>query len=212
VITLLVATNNAHKRRELAALLAGLEVELKSPLDLGPHAEPVEDGNTFAENAARKALHYHRLTGWTALADDSGLEVQALAGAPGVHSARYAGAHASDAENRAKLLAALAGVPAAARGARFRCSLAVADRGSIVLTAEGSVAGEILDQERGSGGFGYDPLFFCQTVGRTFAELGEAEKNVLSHRARALKALLPELRRHLTLRGNAPSTRPVERA
>src|SRR5262249_36302216 len=118
VITLLVATNNAHKRRELVALLDGLGIEPKGPADLGVHAEPVEDGATFAENAAKKALHYHRLTGWPTLADDSGLEVPALGGAPGVYSARYAGAHATDAENRAKLLAALARVPAGARMAR----------------------------------------------------------------------------------------------
>jgi XTP/dITP diphosphohydrolase len=211
VIKLLVATNNAHKRRELVALLAGLDIELKCPADLPRHAELVEDGATFAENAAKKALHYHRLTGWPALADDSGLEVAALGGVPGVYSARYAGPHASDAENRAKLLAALAGVPAGARGARFRCALAVADHGGIVLTAEGTVAGEILEQERGEGGFGYDPLFFCPAADRTFAELDESEKNVLSHRARALEALVPALEHHLRT-GNLPAPRTVERA
>ncbi len=175
-----LATRNLHKTREFHALL-GDSCALD---DLGAHpeiGEIVEDGASFAENARLKAVAVSRqLPGWV-LADDSGLEVDSLGGAPGIYSARYAGEKATDAANRAKLLAALGSE--ANRAARFRCVLSLARSGEQVVSFEGAVEGEILRAERGEGGFGYDALF--QPVGfeRSFAELTPAEKNTLSHRA-----------------------------
>ncbi|MFO0982241.1 MAG: XTP/dITP diphosphatase [Planctomycetota bacterium] len=195
---LFLATSNRHKIEELKALLADLPVDLTSTLELTGIDVPAEDGATFAANARLKALHYASVTGLAALADDSGLEVDALDGRPGVESARYAGAGASDQENRDKLLAELAAVPRAARTARFRCVVAVAHRGAVVLQADGSVEGEILAAERGAGGFGYDPLFFYPPLAKTFAELSPSDKNAVSHRARALRALAAPLRQYLS--------------
>lgn len=190
-----VATRNRGKLRELGPLLAGLGLELATIDELAPDAELREDGDTFEANALAKARQAAAATGLPAIADDSGLEVEALAGAPGVHSARYAGLPSDDARNNGKLLTALAAVPAGRRGARFRCVAAFVDpaRG-LEIVRSGDCAGEILTAPRGSDGFGYDPLFFVPSRGRTMAELPLAEKNQLSHRAAAFNALAAALR------------------
>ena len=197
---LVFATRNPGKLVELRQLLPELEV-----LDVDEAArrtgreipEVEEDADTFVGNAAKKAREVSAASGLPALADDSGLEVDALGGAPGVWSARYAGEPANDAANNAKLLAALAGVPAERRTARFRAVLALADPagplGDRVITASGACEGVILDAPRGTGGFGYDPLFYAPEIGQTFAEAGVGPKSDLSHRARAMRALLPHL-------------------
>ena len=189
-----VATRNRGKLREIVPLLAGLDLELKTIDELAPAAELREDGLTFEENALAKARQAARATGLPAIADDSGLEVDALDGAPGVYSARYAGAGADDAQNNAKLLDALRDVPAAGRGGRFRCVATFVDpvRG-IELWRDGACAGEILAAPRGTEGFGYDPLFLVPEIGRTMAELPLDEKNRLSHRAAAFRALATAL-------------------
>ena len=197
---LVFATRNQGKLVELRALLPGVEVlsiaEAESRLGVAI-PEVVEDADTFAGNAAKKAREVSAATGLPALADDSGLEVDALDGAPGVYSARYAGEGAGDAANNAKLLAALTGIPASRRTARFRASLALADvrgpLGDSLLTSDGVCEGTILDAPRGTGGFGYDPLFFSPELGQTFAEAGVGPKGHLSHRARAMSAIAPRL-------------------
>jgi len=189
-----VASANPGKRRELAELCAGLDIELVPQSAFGLPPAP-ETGRTFAENALAKARHAARGSGLAALADDSGLEVEALGGAPGVRSARYAGEHASDADNVAKLLAELEGVPEQARGARFVCCVALLagpDDPSPVL-GEGVWAGRILHEPRGRGGFGYDPVFYVPELDATAAELPRETKNALSHRARALRAVLSSM-------------------
>jgi XTP/dITP diphosphohydrolase len=164
-----------------------------------------EDADTFAGNAAKKAREVSAATGLPALADDSGLEVDALGGAPGVWSARYAGPGASDAANNAKLLAALRGVPPEGRTARFRAVLALADTagplGDAVITADGACEGVVLEAPRGTGGFGYDPLFLVPALGQTFAELGVGTKGEMSHRARAMQAIRAELLAYLARAG-----------
>lgn len=183
---LLIATKNAHKTAEIAAML-GSEWEV-SDLNAYPDMPaPEETGETFAENAAIKARAASRLFAGLVLADDSGLEVDALGGAPGVRSARYAGLQASDADNRAKLLGALAGVRGKARSARFRCVLVLAEWGEPRATFDGTVEGVIVNAERGDGGFGYDALFVPDGFCETFAQLPPDTKNTLSHRARAME-------------------------
>lgn len=192
--TLLLATRSAGKVRELRALCAGDEwswVGLDAFPDL---AEPEEAGATFAENARLKALYYARCTGMGALADDSGLCVDALGGAPGVHSARYAGTPRDDAANNRKLVQALAGVPDERRTARFVCAMAFAEPGRVLLETDGRVEGRIVDAPRGTNGFGYDPHFYFPPAHRTLAELSPDEKNSVSHRSRALRAMLARLR------------------
>jgi XTP/dITP diphosphohydrolase len=157
---------------------------------------PEETGATFRENADLKALYAARSSGIVALADDSGLEVDALAGAPGVQSARFAGEPADDARNRKALLTALSGIPKERRQARFVCAVAIATPRGIVATSQGVVSGTILDHERGSRGFGYDALFLLPS-GRTFAELLDEEKNEMSHRSVAIRKILPQLERAL---------------
>jgi len=203
---LLLASGNPKKRRELEAMLAPLGIEVVSPADVGGLPEVEEDQDSFQGNANKKALSAAEASGMVSLADDSGLEVDALNGAPGVFSARYSGPDADDARNNQKLLVELSGLPETKRGARFRCalSLALPHQGlgaRIAAEFEGSVEGRILEQPAGDGGFGYDPLFlFTETgqpgCGRAFAELSPAEKAGVSHRGRALAALaqrLPEL-------------------
>lgn len=195
---LVFATRNRGKLVELRALLPGIEVR---SLDDVHVPEVIEDADTFAGNAAKKAREVSAATGLPALADDSGLEVDALGGAPGVYSARYAGEPHSDEKNNAKLLAALAGVPAEQRTARFRSVLALADvtgpLGTEVVTESGTCEGVILEAPRGTGGFGYDPLFYAPELGMTFAEAGVGPKNDLSHRARAMRAIKPRLLEYL---------------
>jgi XTP/dITP diphosphohydrolase len=200
--TLLFATRNQGKVAELIELtrdLVGLNLRSLEGYDL---PEVIEDGDTFAANAAKKAREVSAATGLPALADDSGLCVDALDLAPGVHSARYAGDQCDDDDNNKKLVAALAGV--SERSARFRSALVLADvngpLGSEILLAEGVCEGEILEQERGDGGFGYDPLFYVPELGSTFAELGIGTKNERSHRARAMAKMLPKLIQYFGLK------------
>ncbi|AVX19829.1 MULTISPECIES: XTP/dITP diphosphatase [Carboxydocella] len=193
---LVIATGNKGKLEEIKALLAGTDWEIKSLTDFPHLPEVVEDELTFEGNARKKALEIARATGCWALADDSGLEVAALGGAPGVHSARYAGEVKDDARNNAKLLEELAGVPFSDREARFRCVMALAhpERGVVAVT-EGSCPGIILCEARGEGGFGYDPLFYLPEKGKTMAELSPDEKNAVSHRGQALRKMISELER-----------------
>lgn len=183
---LVIATRNRHKLDEIRAILGPSGPELCSALDFPEIPDVVEDGDTFEANAVKKAEALHRATGLWAMADDSGLEVDALGGAPGVRSARYAGEPACHRSNNEKLLAALRGT--AARAARFRCVIALAGPGFETATVEGRCEGVIADAPRGHGGFGYDPLFVPAGHERTFAELDAAIKNRISHRARALAA------------------------
>src|ERR1700678_723020 len=190
---LVVATGNPGKLREFRHLLAGLPFELVSLADLGV-ASPEETGSSFMANALLKARHAAAATGAAAIADDSGLEVDALGGAPGIYSARYAGQGADDRANNAKLLAALEGMPHDRRGARYRCALAFIDGAAdILLTADGVWEGAILDEPRGTGGFGYDAYFWLPELGMTAAELDPDEKNRRSHRGSALRALRDQL-------------------
>jgi len=193
-VKVVVATRNKGKLREIVPLLAGLKLELCTIDELAPDAELREDGVTFVENALAKARQAVRATGLPAIADDSGLEVDALDGAPGVYSARYAGPGADDDSNNAKLLEALEAVPPARRTGRFRCVAVFVDpaRG-LEIVREGACEGVVLEAKRGEDGFGYDPLFFVPTVGRTMAELPLEEKNRLSHRAAAFRALADAL-------------------
>jgi XTP/dITP diphosphohydrolase len=201
---LVFATRNKGKLVELRDLLPGVAVLAidEAAQRIGRAIPEVdEDADTFEGNATKKAREVSAATGLPALADDSGLEVDALGGAPGVISARYAGPAANDAANNAKLLAALAGVPPEQRTARFHAVLALADvagpLGDQVLTAHGTCEGIVLDAPRGTGGFGYDPLFLMPELGQTFAELGVGTKSDLSHRARAMRAMRPRLLAYL---------------
>ena len=189
-----LASSNPGKLAELSALLepAGLRVVSQHAFGVEP---PEETGPTFVENALIKARAGCAATGLPALADDSGIVVEALEGAPGVRSARYAGGGASDADNVAKLLDALEGVTPPQRGAMFVCAMVYLRhaRDPCPIVCEGIWEGRILDAPRGAGGFGYDPVFFIETLGRTAAELSRAEKNAVSHRGQALAQLLDRL-------------------
>jgi XTP/dITP diphosphohydrolase len=202
---LIVATSNPGKLREFGALLSDLPFELHSLGEVGA-ASPEESGASFLENALLKARHAAAAAsaagfrgapaaGVAAIADDSGLEVDALGGAPGIFSARYAGAGADDAANNAKLLSALAGIPLELRRARYRCALVLvfAPSDPAPLIAEGVWEGAILESPRGSGGFGYDPYFWLPDLGVTAAELDPSDKNRLSHRGIAMRALRDQL-------------------
>ncbi len=194
----LLATSSVGKLLEMRQMTAGSVLKwigLEAYPDI---AEAIEDGETFAENARIKALHYARLTGLATLADDSGLTVDALGGAPGIHSARYAGEPRDDAANNRKLVAALQDVSEARRAAHFECHMAFAIGDSIRAESHGVVVGRIIDEPRGQNGFGYDPHFLIPDLGRTTAELPSSEKNAVSHRGRALRAMLPQIERLLT--------------
>lgn len=206
---LLVATTNPGKLAELRPLLAQHGLQVVGLRDLQGVPVAREEGRTCAENARAKATHYARATGLPALADDSGLEVEALGGAPGVHSARWAGPQASDADNRRKLLSALHG--RADRAARFVCALCLCEPGPggklSLVEVEGSCAGTILLAERGTGGFGYDSLFVPDDPaagGRSFAELSRPEKERFSHRGIALRRLAGRLDVRKAMRGGSP--------
>jgi XTP/dITP diphosphohydrolase len=188
--SLVLATRNKHKVDELSAMLAGLPVQLLSFHDFPEMPEVVEDGATLEENAAKKAREVAAFTGLPALADDTGLEVDALGGAPGVRSARYAGESANWVANNRKLLSELADVAGPARAAAFRCVVALAVPGGEVNKVEGRTRGVILEEPRGDGGFGYDPLFLPDGFDRTYAEMTVNEKNAVSHRGKAIKAAL----------------------
>ena len=190
-----VATRNRGKLREIVPLVADLALELVTIDELAPEAELREDGVTFEANALAKARQAAAATGLPAIADDSGLEVDALDGAPGVYSARYAGPVADDGRNNAKLLEALRDVPAGRRGGRYRCVATYVDPArAIELACAGACEGEILTAPRGTGGFGYDPLFLVPALGRTMAEIPLDQKNRLSHRAAAFRALAEAMR------------------
>lgn len=183
---LVLATLNSAKAYEIAALLGDISFEVVA-LAVFPAARlPPEGESSYAANALAKARATARLSGSLALADDSGLEVDALGGRPGISSARYGGPGASDSERCAQLLEALRGIPAEARGARYRCVIALADPTGCERVVEGVVEGRIALEPRGEQGFGYDPIFLYQPLGQTFAELAPEAKNRVSHRARAL--------------------------
>jgi len=186
---ILVATGNAGKAREIAAALKRLPCRIVCLADLGIPADYEETGGTFSENARGKAAYYSGRTGLPTLAEDSGLEVAALDGRPGVLSARFSGPGTDDARNNRKLLRLLRGVPDGKRGARFVCCLVLARGGRPVKQVTGRVRGRILRESRGGFGFGYDPLFHYRPLGRTFAELPPEAKNAVSHRGRALRAM-----------------------
>jgi XTP/dITP diphosphohydrolase len=197
---LLVATRNVGKRREFEALLAGLDLELVDLAAFPDAPEVPEEHATYEANARDKALTLARHCGVPALADDSGLEVDALGGAPGVRSARFAGAAGTDADNVALLLQRLRGVPEAQRAARFRCAVVVARPDGRTLVAHGSCEGRIAHAPRGTGGFGYDPVFLYLPARCSFAELAPALKNQVSHRAAACQDLRLRLRAFLAAR------------
>ncbi len=193
LVRLLIATTNPGKLREVRAMLEGLPVQVVTLDDYPNVPAAIEDQDTFEANARLKALHYARLTDCLTLADDSGLEVDALGGAPGVHSARYAGEACDQAANNAKLVAALSGVVPQRRTARFRCAMALARGDRILATAAGKIEGVIVDEPRGSNGFGYDPHFLVPDCGMTAAEMAPAQKNRISHRGHALQAIRPAI-------------------
>jgi XTP/dITP diphosphohydrolase len=191
--TLLIATNNKGKILEIKDILADLEISLLTPADLGLALEVAEDGHTYAENAARKAAAFAAASGLPSLADDSGLEVDALGGRPGLHSNRFGPQPSTEASRRRYLLEQLQGKPRPWT-ARFRATIAIAVPGREVRFAAGECEGEIIPIERGTGGFGYDPLFLLPDLGKTMAELDAKNKNRLSHRARALQNAIPVLK------------------
>jgi XTP/dITP diphosphohydrolase len=191
-IHLIVASSNQGKVREYRALAASASTSVDLALDRNFAALPKFDeaANTFGENAVGKALHYSHFTEGLVIADDSGLVVPALGGAPGVHSARYAGPDASDTDRICKLLDAMRGKKGADRRARFVCVVALAERGEARGVFSASAEGELLDAPRGEGGFGYDPIFFFPELGRTYAEITHEEKNRHSHRGKAFRKAL----------------------
>jgi XTP/dITP diphosphohydrolase len=196
--TLLLASSNPGKQRELRTLLSSLPLDLRTPQEIDLHIHVEENGETYAENARLKARMYAQRSGMWTLADDSGLEVDALSGAPGMHSARIAGPARSDRDRRRLLLELLQPHPRPWT-ARFRCWVALVNPAGEVDIAEGICEGEIIPEERGTSGFGYDPIFLVQNSTQTMAELGLAEKNRVSHRARAIHALMPTLIRRFEL-------------
>ena len=193
-LRVVLASGNAGKLREFSELLATSGFTLLRQSDFGI-VPPPETGTTFLENALIKARNAARLTGLPAIADDSGIEVDALGGAPGVHSARYAGENASDEDNLAKLLGALHGLPPERRGARYRCVIVFVEHAEDArpLVGEGTWEGTIIDARRGDGGFGYDPSFVPVGESRTVAQMPAAEKHLHSHRGQALRAFLARL-------------------
>ena len=192
---LVLATRNAGKTREIREFLRDFPVEIKNLDDFGPLPPVEEDGTTFDENAYKKASFTAKILGLPALADDSGLEVEALGGAPGVHSARYAGPHATDAENNAKLLRKMEGKTD--RAAVFVCVISLAVPSGAALTYEARCEGLIAEAPGGNKGFGYDPLFYYPPLNRTFAQLSAEEKNRVSHRGKAVAELKEEFEKAL---------------
>jgi len=190
---IVVATRNPHKLDEMRALLSGHGLLARGVAEFEGVPEVVEDAATFEANAAKKAETVARATGRTCIADDSGLVVDALDGAPGVLSARYAGVHGDSVSNNAKLLRELEGVADDGRTARFVCAIAIAAPSGGARVFRGECEGRITTEARGEGGFGYDPLFYSPELGKTFAEASSEEKNSVSHRARALEELGREI-------------------
>ncbi|HML73219.1 MAG TPA: XTP/dITP diphosphatase [Anaerohalosphaeraceae bacterium] len=206
--TILVATTNPGKMRELAEMFSELaeEIEWHSLRDYPNTTEVEEDGATFADNAAKKALGYARQTGLWTIADDSGLVVDALGGRPGVHSARFATdgvgklpRQEQDVLNNRKVLGLLKTVPQDKRSARFVCCMCLASPTELLIQTEGKIEGQIIDTPRGENGFGYDPLFYVPALGKTTAELSSEHKNTISHRGQAAAQMKPALRELLKL-------------
>ena len=185
---IVLATKNKGKIKEMRELLALMNIEVLSLADFSPVDDAEENGATFAENAMLKARYYFAHTGTLCLADDSGLEVDALGGRPGVYSARYSGEDATDAANNAKVLREMEGIEKDKRTARFRCAMALVGEG-IELTTDGTCEGTLLTEERGQGGFGYDPIFYVPKFDRTLAEMASEEKNSISHRGAAVRKM-----------------------
>lgn len=195
LMDILLATGNQGKVTELKILLTELGLNIKSLKDFPELGEVEENGSTFAENALIKARTAAEATGLLTLADDSGLEVDAINGAPGVHSARYAGEPKNDAKNNAKLLQELAGTPIERRTARFKCAIAIVTPEGQEFLSEGCCEGQIGFEPKGEGGFGYDPLFYVPELDLTFSELNLEQKNILSHRGKALREAQLQIRR-----------------
>lgn len=193
--TLVIGSRNAKKRDELVGLLAPRGIQVKTLADFPDLTHEVdEDGDTFAHNARKKATEYAKALGQWVLADDSGLCIDALSGAPGVYSAHYAGKHGDDAANNALVLEKLAGLPPEKRGAHYVAMLVLGDPEGIVRAeARGECHGRILTEPHGAGGFGYDPLFEVREYHRTFGQMGPAVKRAISHRSRAMRAMLPQI-------------------
>jgi XTP/dITP diphosphohydrolase len=201
VTLLILATTNINKVKEFQEILKDFPIEIRSLADFGPLPEAIEDGETFDDNAYKKAIHTAKILGFPAIADDSGLVVEALNGAPGVYSARYAGENATDKENVDKLLKDMQGIKN--RRAAFHCVLSIAVPSGPALTYEGRCEGTLLEERRGETGFGYDPIFYFEDLGKTFAECTMEEKNKVSHRGKALaefKAEFPQVLKWLTQR------------
>lgn len=194
---IVVATSNKGKVAEIAFALAKLPITVLNLSDFAGIPEAVENGDSFAANARMKAEHYVKYTGKACLADDSGLEVDVLKGAPGIYSARYAGEEADDAANNQKLIEELAGVASERRTARFRCVLVFADLDGSIITADGVREGMIGQEMRGVEGFGYDSLFYMPEMAKTMAECSKMEKNEISHRGQALKIMTSQLEEYL---------------
>jgi XTP/dITP diphosphohydrolase len=188
---IVLATNNKNKVKEFQELMKDSPIKVKCLKDYGPLPEAVEDGETFDDNAYKKSSHYSRVLGIPCLADDSGLVVDALDGAPGVYSARYAGENATDMENCDKLLKEMKGKDN--RSAHFQCVLSLATPGGPALTWEGQCEGEITTERRGESGFGYDPVFYYPEFGKTFAEVSMDKKSEVSHRGRAMAEFASEI-------------------
>jgi XTP/dITP diphosphohydrolase len=209
MVKLLLASRNRHKIEELQQMLAGLNIEVISLDDVADIPVIEEDGENFCDNASKKATLTAMHTGYTCLADDSGLVVDALDGQPGVYSARFAGEDADDQKNNRKLLQMLQGLNDEKRQARFICVIAISDPQGNVHTVEGTCEGRMDYEERGTGGFGYDPLFIPEGYTRTFAQLSPEEKNRISHRGRALqkaRTLLEKIVTGDTLKGTTGSS------
>ncbi len=189
MLDLLLASQNPGKLNEMRLLVEGLPFRVLGPRDLGLHEAPDETGETFLENATIKALAYARLSGLLTVADDSGLSVDALGGAPGLYSSRFGGEGASDLDRNLLLLEKLRGVPRERRGARFTSAVTAARAGEVLFQAQESVEGTIAEEMSGENGFGYDPLFFYPPYGRTFGEVTRPEKDRVSHRGKAFARL-----------------------
>ena len=193
--TILIATANPGKLREIREILADLPIRLLGLDAFDDLPDAVEDADTFAANAEIKAKHYAALTNRIALADDSGLDVDALDGAPGVRSARFAGPQRRDLDNNAKLVEMLRDVPRPDRTARFRCAMVLADADQVFARADGTIEGQIIDQPRGDNGFGYDPHFLVPDLDQTTAEIDPEHKNRISHRGQAVRRIAEQIHR-----------------
>lgn len=210
---LLVATRNKHKLKELRGLLKDLPLDVVSAADVRGLPEIVEDGATVRDNATKKAIETARVAKMLTIADDTGLEVDALKGEPGVRSARFAGEKATYHENNRELLKRLEGVALEKRSARFRCVMAIADENGLCDCVEGICNGAIIEAERGGGGFGYDPLFIADGQTKTFGEISPDVKNRISHRAKAMQKAWAMLSRYLREKstGTEPDAPPPQR-